>query len=62
MEKKKKFFDLYENFREKIISEEHLVKNYLNTYSLKKIIEDKSSSSSNNSETNDQLKDLTNFK
>ena len=60
--KKKKFFDLYENFREKIISEEHLVKNYLNTYSLKKIIEDKSSSSSNNSETNDQLKDLTNLK
>lgn len=62
MWKKKKFFDLYENFREKIISEEHLVKNYLNTYSLKKIIEDKSSSSSNNSETNDQLKDLTNLK
>ena len=35
------FFEIYYNFRIKIISEEHLVKNYLNIYNLLKAIEKK---------------------
>ena len=34
--KKYKWFEIYNNFRKKIISEEHLIKNYLNIYNLLK--------------------------
>ena len=35
--KKNNFYKIYKDFREKIISEEHLVRNHLNIYSLLKI-------------------------
>ena len=38
--KKKKIINIYEDFREKILSEEHLVKNYLNIYNLLAIAND----------------------
>ena len=37
--KKNKYFDIYENFRTKIMSEEHLLKNHFDVYSLLKICE-----------------------
>ena len=39
--KSKSFFKMYENFRIKIISEEHLIRNHLNIYNLLKINERK---------------------
>ena len=39
--KKKKYFKIYENFRLKLISEEHFMKNNLNIYNLMKITEKK---------------------
>ena len=39
--KKYKWFGIYKNFRKKIISEEHLIKNYLNIYNLLKANENK---------------------
>ena len=39
--KKYKWFEIYQNFRKKIISEEHLIKNYLNIYNLLKANEHK---------------------
>ena len=39
--KKYKYFDVYIDFRKRIISEEHLVKNHLNIYNLLKITERK---------------------
>ena len=39
--KKNKYFKIYENFRIKIISEEHFMRNHLNIYNLMKIIEKK---------------------
>ena len=39
--KKYKWFEIYQNFRKKIISEEHLIKNYLNIYNLLKANENK---------------------
>jgi hypothetical protein len=39
--KKYKWFGIYQNFRKKIISEEHLIKNYLNIYNLLKASENK---------------------
>ena len=35
--KKNSFYNIYNDFREKIISEEHLVRNHLNIYSLLRI-------------------------
>ena len=35
--KKNSFYNIYNDFREKIISEEHLVRNHLNIYSLMRI-------------------------
>ena len=35
--KKNNFYKIYNDFREKIISEEHLIRNHLNIYSLLKI-------------------------
>ena len=39
--KRKKFFKIYESFRMKIISEEHLIRNHLNIYNLLKVTERK---------------------
>ena len=39
--KSKNYFYVYNNFREKIISEEHLIKNHLNIYNLIKIADKK---------------------
>jgi hypothetical protein len=39
--KKNKFFNIYEDFRFKIISEEHLIRNHLNIYNLLKVTERK---------------------
>ena len=39
--KKKKFFNAFRNFRIKIISEEHLVRNHLNIYNLLRVTEKK---------------------
>ena len=55
--KKKKFFKIYENFRTKIISEEHLIRNHLNIYNLLKVTERKRHSRRNSY----QLKDLLNL-
>ena len=41
MLKKKYLFKVYENFRIKIISEEHLIRNHLNIYNLLKVTEKK---------------------
>ena len=54
-EKKKLFFNVYQNFRIKIISEEHLIRNHLNIYNLMKVTERKRSVRRRNSY---QLKDL----
>ena len=39
--KNRRFFKIYENFRIKMISEEHLIRNHLNIYNLLKITERK---------------------
>ena len=39
--KKKNFFGIYENFRIKIMSEEHLIRNHLNIYNILKVLEKK---------------------
>ena len=39
--KQKYNFEIYEKFRTKILSEEHLVRNHLNTYNLLKVTEKK---------------------
>ena len=51
---KKKLFRVYENFRMKIISEEHLIRNHLNIYNLMKVTERKR----HNRRNSYQLKDL----
>ena len=55
--KKKDLFKVYENFRIKIISEEHLIRNHLNIYNLLKINERKKNYRRNSY----QLKDLINL-
>ena len=55
--KKKQFFNTYQKFRVKIISEEHLVRNHLNIYNLLKITERKR----HNRRNSYQLKDLINL-
>ena len=51
--KKNTFFNVYDKFRKKIISEEHLVRNHLNIYNLLRITEKK-----RNRKNSYQLKDL----
>ena len=55
--RKKRLFKLYENFRIKIISEEHLIRNHLNIYNLLKVTERKRHARKNSY----QLKDLINL-
>lgn len=55
--KNKSFFKIYENFRTKIISEEHLIRNHINIYNLLKVTERKRHSRRNSY----QLKDLINL-
>jgi hypothetical protein len=52
--KKKEFFNTYQKFRIKIISEEHLIRNHLNIYNLMKVTEKKRHHRRNSY----QLKDL----
>ena len=52
--KKNKRFQIYNNFRTKIISEEHLMKNHLNVYNLLRVMEKKKKFKRNSY----QLKDL----
>ena len=51
---RKKLFKVYEDFRIKIISEEHLIRNHLNIYNLMKVTEKKR----HNRRNSYQLKDL----
>jgi len=51
--KKHTFFNVYDKFRKKIISEEHLVRNHLNIYNLLRVTERK-----RNRRNSYQLKDL----
>ena len=53
--KKKNFFKIYENFRTKIISEEHLIRNHLNIYNLLKVTERKRHSRRNSYQLNDLI-------
>ena len=55
--KKKLYFQVYENFRTKIISEEHLIRNHLNIYNLLRIAE----MNRPNRRNSYQLKDLINL-
>ena len=55
--KKKEFFQTYQKFRVKIISEEHLIRNHLNIYNLLKATERKR----HNRRNSYQLKDLINL-
>ena len=45
-EKRKSFFNEYQKFRTKIISEEHLIRNHLNIYNLMRVTERKRNSTS----------------
>ena len=55
--KKKNYFNIYKNFRTKIMSEEHLVRNHLNIYNLLRVTERKR----HNRKNSYQLKDLINL-
>ena len=55
--KKKIFYNTYQKFRTKIISEEHLIRNHLNIYNLLKVTERKR----HNRRNSYQLKDLINL-
>ena len=55
--KNKSFFKIYENFRIKMISEEHLIRNHLNIYILLKVTERKR----NNQRNSYSLKNLINL-
>ena len=53
--KKKDNFNMYKNFRIKIISEEHLVRNHLNIYNLLKVTESKRLDRQNSYQLNDLI-------
>jgi hypothetical protein len=53
--KKNSYYDIYNNFREKIISEEHLVRNHLNIYHLLKITKESQFKRENNYKINDLI-------
>ena len=56
-EKRKSFFDVYQKFRIKIISEEHLIRNHLNIYNLMRVTERKRNTRRRNSyQLNDLIK------
>ena len=55
--KRKKYFNFYREFRMKIISEEHLIRNHLNIYNLLKVTERKR----NHKRNSYQLNDLVNL-
>ena len=51
--KKKQYFNFYREFRMKIISEEHLIRNHLNIYNLLKVTERKRNYRRNSYQLND---------
>ena len=55
-ESKDNCFKIYNNFRKKLISEEHLIRNHLNIYNLLRITERKRSSRRNSYQLNDLIK------
>ena len=56
-EKRKSFFNVYQKFRIKIISEEHLIRNHLNIYNLMRVTERKRNTRRRNSyQLNDLIK------
>lgn len=55
-EKKFNWFKIYNNFRTKIISEEHLIKNHLNIYNLLRVTENKRKFKKNSYQLNDLIK------
>ena len=52
-EKKNTYFKTYENLRKKILSEQHLIRNHLNIYTLLKVTKSKRLASENNYHLND---------
>jgi len=54
--KKYKWYNVYNNFRKKIISEEHLIKNHLNIYNLLRAIKNKKRYKRNSYELKDLIK------
>ena len=54
--KKNNYYHVYEDFRIKIISEEHIIRNHLNIYSLLKITERKRHKRRNSYQLNDVIK------
>ena len=55
-QKKQDNYKVYEKFRIKIISEEHLIRNHLNIYNLLKVTERKRHSRKSNYELKDLIK------
>ena len=53
--KKNSYYDIYNNFREKIISEEHLVRNHLNIYHLLRITKESQFKRGNSYKINDLI-------
>ena len=58
LKKKNRFFNVYENFRIKIMSEEHLIRNHLNTFNLLKILDKKRHLRRNSYHLKDLIKTL----
>ena len=54
--KKKNYFNYYREFRMKIISEEHLIRNHLNVYNLLRVTERKRNYKRNSYQLNDLIK------
>ena len=54
--KKKQYFNFYREFRMKIISEEHLIRNHLNIYNLLKVTERKRNYRRNSYQLNKLIK------
>ena len=54
--KKKNYFNFYREFRMKIISEEHLIRNHLDIYNLLKVTERKRNYKRNSYQLNDLIK------
>ena len=54
--KKNNYYHVYEDFRIKIISEEHIIRNHLNIYSLLRITERKRHKRRNSYQLNDVIK------
>ena len=54
--KKYNYYDIYRDFRTKIISEEHLIKNHLKIYNLLKVTERKRNKKRNSFQLNNLMK------